>query len=160
MQDTRRAGQPCGEAIMVPSRKRKTVQQAALSALATVVLAGPPQSVSAHHSFGMFDSEKTIVISGQVREFQWVNPHTWIQLVTTTGGRSVEWSIEGRSPNVLSRRGWNRSTLKPGDRIAATIHPLKNGKPGGAIVSIRFADGRVLEADTPDAVDTNEERRR
>jgi hypothetical protein len=123
----------------------------------TLALAAPVTTADAHHSFAMFDKGRKIVVTGQVKEFQWVNPHTWIQLVTVDRGRQVEWSIEGRSPNVLSRRGWARTTLNPGDRISATIYPLKNGKPGGAIISIRFADGRVLDADTPDAVDTNEE---
>lgn len=137
-------------------RFRRTAGLMTLCAV-PLLAAGLPMTAGAHHSFAMFDQERTIVVSGQVREFQWVNPHTWIQLVADQGGQTVEWSIEGRSPNVLSRRGWTRVSLKPGDRIAATIHPLKSGKPGGAIVSIRFADGRVLNADTPEAVDTNEE---
>lgn len=145
--------------IAGPSRKMPAAG-VALALLLPAIVIGAPQAVSAHHSFAMFDNERTIVVTGQIREFQWVNPHTWIQLVTTSGGNTVEWSIEGRSPNVLSRRGWSRTSLKQGERISATIHPLKSGKPGGAIVSIRFADGRVLNADTPEAVDTNEENRR
>lgn len=117
-------------------------------------------SASSHHSFAMFDRDQTIELAGTVREFQWVNPHTWVQLNVVRAGRTVEWSIEGRSPNVLSRRGWNRLTLRPGDRVTLTVHPLKDGRAGGAIVSVRFADGRVLNADTPTAVDTNEEGRR
>ena len=112
---------------------------------------------SAHHSFAMFDSEREIELVGTVREFQWANPHTWVQLDVTANGRATTWSIEGRSPNVLARRGWNRLTLRPGDRVTLTVHPLKDGRPGGAIISVRFADGRVLNADTPTAVDTNEE---
>jgi Family of unknown function (DUF6152) len=112
---------------------------------------------SAHHSFAMFDSEREIDLAGTVREFQWANPHTWVQLDVTANGRATTWSIEGRSPNVLARRGWNRLTLRPGDQVTLTVHPLKDGRPGGAIISVRFADGRVLNADTPTAVDTNEE---
>lgn len=112
---------------------------------------------SAHHSFAMFDGERTIDLAGTVREFQWANPHTWVQLDVTANGRTTTWSIEGRSPNVLARRGWNRLTLRPGDRVTLSVHPLKDGRPGGAITSVRFADGRVLNADTPGAVDTNEE---
>lgn len=126
----------------------------AVAAMGSLVLAGP---ASSHHSFAMFDSERTIELAGTVREFQWANPHTWVQLDVTQSGRNTEWSIEGRSPNVLARRGWNRLTLRPGDRVTLTVHPLKDGRPGGAIVSVRFADGRVLNADTPTAVDTNEE---
>ncbi len=113
--------------------------------------------VQAHHSFAMFDRANPIEIAGTVREFQWVNPHTWIQIDVPSGGGSTEWSIEGRSPNVLARRGWTRNSVRPGDRVTLTIYPLTNGKPGGAIVTVTFADGRVLNADTPTAVDTNEE---
>lgn len=113
--------------------------------------------VSAHHSFAMFDKEHPIKITGEIREFQWVNPHSWVQIVAPWHGKPTEWSIEGRSPNVLSRRGWTRTTLKPGDKVTLTIYPLKNGKPGGAIVEVRFADGKVINADTPTAVDTDEE---
>lgn len=125
--------------------------------LASSLAVAAPNAPQAHHSFGMFDRSRIVELSGTVREFQWVNPHTWIQLSATENGRTFEWSIEGRSPNVLSRRGWTRSTLRPGDQITATIYPLKDGRRGGAIISVRFSDGRVLNADTPTAVDTNEE---
>lgn len=114
-------------------------------------------AASAHHSFSMFDRSHAIEISGTIKEFQWVNPHTWVQIVAPHNGKATEWSIEGRSPNVLGRRGWSRTTLKPGDKVTLTIYPLKSGKPGGAIISVEFADGRTLNADTPTAVDTNEE---
>ena len=128
-----------------------------IAALGLVTLAG---SAQAHHSFAMFDKPRTITLTGTIKEFQWVNPHSWIQINVNQGGRTVEWSIEGRSPNVLSRRGWTRSTLKAGDRVTLTVYPLKNGKPGGAIVRVKFPDGRELNADTPTAVDTAEEGER
>lgn len=128
-----------------------------LAAAAGLLLGLAATPAGAHHSFAMFDSERTIDLVGTVREFQWANPHTWVQLDVTANGRTTVWSIEGRSPNVLARRGWNRLTLRPGDRVTLTVHPLKDGRPGGAITAVRFADGRVLNADTPGAVDTNEE---
>jgi len=126
--------------------------------LTAAYLPGSSGPASAHHSFAMFDRARTIELTGTIREFQWVNPHTWVQLNVARNGRTTEWGIEGRSPNVLSRRGWNRQTLRPGDRVTLTVYPLKDGRPGGAIISVRFADGRVLDADTPSAVDTNEQR--
>jgi uncharacterized protein DUF6152 len=99
----------------------------------------------AHHSANMFDSQKEIVLEGTVKEFQWANPHTWIQLdVADTGGKLVEWSIEGGSPNLVARQGWKRNSFKPGDKVAITIHPMRSGEPGGSFVSAKFADGRVL----------------
>ena len=114
---------------------------------------------SAHHSFDMFDRGNPINISGEVREFQWVNPHTWIQILVTdeASGEVVEWSIEGRSPNALVRRGWTRNTVMPGELLTLTIYPLRNGNPGGAIAIIEKADGTIINADTPGAVDPDEE---
>jgi glycogen debranching enzyme len=118
-----------------------------------------PLSTTAHHSFEMFDRGNPIQISGEIKEFQWVNPHSWIQIYVTdeVTGEAVEWSIEGRSPNVLVRRGWTRNTVLPGEKVTLTIYPLRNGEPGGAIVTVIKEDGTVINADTPTAVDTNEE---
>ncbi len=98
----------------------------------------------AHHSFAMFDNAKSVELEGTVREFQWTNPHSWIQLTVTENGQSVEYSIEGSSPNGLARRGWSRTSLKPGDRVKVTIHPLKDGAKGGSFVKAVKADGSTL----------------
>jgi hypothetical protein len=93
--------------------------------------------VGAHHSFAMFDNEKEMTLEGTIKEFQWTNPHTWTQvLVKDASGKEVEWSIEGGSPNSLSRAGWKRTSIKPGDQATLVIHPLKNGSPGGSLMRI------------------------
>ncbi len=122
--------------------------------MTALAFASPGQ---AHHSFAMFDRDHPVEITGTVREFQWVNPHSWIQITVPRDGKVTEWSVEGRSPNVLARRGWTRKSIQPGDRVTLKIYPLLSGKPGGAVISVRFADGRFLNADTPAAVDTREE---
>lgn len=99
----------------------------------------------AHHSFSMFDSQKEVVLKGTVKEFQWSNPHTWIQLNVTDGsGKTIEWSIEGGSPNLVGRQGWKRNTFKPGDAVEITVHPMRDGQPGGSFVSAVLPDGRKL----------------
>src|SRR4051794_37065694 len=114
--------------------------------LLALLMALSAQPAWAHHSFAMFDRERTIQLTGVIKEFQWVNPHTWVQIVVGSGPKATEWSIEGRSPNVLSRRGWKKSTLKPGDKVTLTVYPLKNGQPGGAIIRIKFPNGQELNA--------------
>jgi hypothetical protein len=90
----------------------------------------------AHHSFAMFDNQKALSLDGTVKDFQWTNPHTWVQLVVRdASGKDSEWSIEGGSPNALARSGWKRTALKPGDRAVLIIHPLKDGTNGGSLVS-------------------------
>ena len=109
--------------------------------LAAAALSGP---AFAHHSFAMFDSQKETVLDGTVREFQWTNPHSWIQLTVMENGQSVEYSIEGGSPNGLARKGWTRNSIKAGDHAKVTIHPLKDGTRGGSFVKAELSDGSTL----------------
>jgi hypothetical protein len=106
--------------------------------LATASARGP-------HSFAQFDMEKTTTITGSVKEFQWTNPHSWIQvMVTDDKGSEVEWSIEMAAPTNLMRQGWKPKTLKPGDKITIVTHPLRDGRPGGSFISGTLADGTKL----------------
>jgi hypothetical protein len=113
--------------------------------VATAVVAMAAASAAlAHHSFAMFDSGRETVLDGTVREFQWTNPHCWIRLTVMENGKPVEYSIESPAPNLLSRAGWSRTSLKPGDRAKITIQPLRDGSKGGSFVRGRLADGRTL----------------
>jgi hypothetical protein len=93
-------------------------------------------AASAHHSFAMFDQAQTKTLVGTVKEVQWTNPHIWVQVLVpdAKGGPPQEWSIEGGSPNGLSRQGWRRTSIKGGDAIEITIHPLKDGTNGGSMM--------------------------
>ncbi len=111
-------------------------------AMAAALLAAP---ALAHHSGAMFDATKTVTLDGTVKEFQWTNPHSWLQMVVPDGtGAPKEWSLELVSLNVLSHNGWKPTTLKPGDKIEVTMHPLKNGDPGGMGVAVTFPDGHTM----------------
>ena len=108
-------------------------------------LAALPLPLGAHHSFAGFDMDSNVTITGTVKEFQWVNPHSWIQIMVPGGsGPSVEWSIETSAPSSLLRRCWKPRTLKPGDRITIVMHLMRDGQHGGAFVSGELEDGTVL----------------
>ena len=109
---------------------------------AAAILAAVP--VSAHHSFAMFDRQAEQWIEGTVTEFQWSNPHTFIQVGVQQNGRNVVWSLEGGSPNILSRNGWRRTALRSGERVRVLIYPLRNGEPGGSFIEVHKEDGTVL----------------
>jgi hypothetical protein len=115
------------------------------SAFAAAAFALVALPAIAHHSFAMFDMKKDVVVTGQVKDFQWTNPHIWIQLVSQDAqGKAIEWSIEGNSPSVLARQGWTKRSLKVGDTITITMHPLKDGSMGGDLVKAVLADGKVV----------------
>ena len=114
-----------------------------LAAALAVVAAGVP--AQAHHSFAMFDSSKKVTVSGTVKQFQWTNPHAYIQLVAKNdAGQDVEWSMEMGAPMYLYARGWRPSTLKAGQRVTITINPLRNGRPGGVVRDVTGADGKAI----------------
>jgi hypothetical protein len=100
----------------------------------------------AHHSTTAYDHSKTIVLNGTVKEFQWTNPHSWVQLlVVDTQGKTTEWSVETGSPNLNMRHGWTRTTLKPGDKVTVTIYPHRDGGAHGSLAFATLADGRILD---------------
>jgi hypothetical protein len=121
----------------------KTKTWRGLGAAVLLVAAGAT-SASAHHSFALFDAQKNVTLEGEVKQFQWTNPHTWIQLmVVDAAGKAAEWSIEGSSAATMSRQGWSRMALKPVDRATVVIHPLKDGTRGGSLVSATV-NGQVI----------------
>ena len=124
-----------------------TRRLAVLLTAGLLVLTAAP--ILAHHSFAMFDRDHQIDLEGVVKEFRFVNPHTFIYLVVTQDdGNTVTWSLEGQSPAALVRNGWTSKTLKAGDELKMRIAPLRSGAPAGAWApnQISFRDGRALDA--------------
>jgi hypothetical protein len=114
-------------------------------ALVMSVLVIVSMTLSAHHSFAAFDRTKQVTLTGVVKEVQWSNPHTWIQVLVTDGkGKQTEWGFECGSPNMMSRTGWTRSTLKRGDQVTVVANPLKDGRPNAALIRVMLPDGRTL----------------
>lgn len=115
----------------------------ALLAAFSLLAAG---SALAHHSFAMFDRSKEMTLVGTVHEFQWTNPHSFIEVdVPNANGGVDKWSLECNSPNNLTRQGWHSDSLKPGDKITVVLWPLRSGEKGGLFISLKFPDGRVLD---------------
>ena len=102
--------------------------------------------VFAHHSFAMFDmTQKVTLAGGTVTEFQWTNPHAYIEIdVPDDKGAVKHWSIEMGSPSILKASGWKFSDLKKGDKPTLIVNPLKTGQSGGFLFQITLPDGRKL----------------
>ena len=117
--------------------------------VAASLLAPVSITAFAHHSFAMFDQDKETKLVGTIKEVQWTNPHIWVQvMVSDASGKAVEWSIEGGSPNGLSKQGWKRTSIKAGDKVEMTIHPLKNGEKGGSLMRVSV-DGKPIGSGRP-----------
>ena len=99
----------------------------------------------AHHSFAMFDREKSVTLTGVVKEFEWTNPHVWIHMmVPDSTGKLVEWSFEMQAIAQDTAGGWRADSVKPGDKVSIDFHPLKDGTRGGQLVAATLADGKRL----------------
>jgi hypothetical protein len=105
----------------------------------------PAATVLGHHSPVMFDQSQPRTMTGTVREFQWTNPHSYIQLVVKNEqGQDEEWSLEMGASVYLYNLGWRPSTLKAGDTLTVTIAPLRKGGPGGLLLKAATADGKQI----------------
>ena len=116
-----------------------------LCALLGLALAATTSPAAAHHSFSMFDQTKDVTLKGVVKEFQWTNPHAWLQVkIVNTAGADEEWGVEMISPSVLARTGWKRNSLKPGDEVTVTINPVRNGTHFGSLVRVVDKAGQPI----------------
>jgi hypothetical protein len=105
--------------------------------------------VYAHHGAAMFDMERLITLKGTVTAFDWINPHSMIYIdAKDENGNFQKWTVEIRGgPSVLTRAGWNRDTLKPGDQVTCIGHPAKSGTNNMRLAKIVLANGQELNPD-------------
>lgn len=125
------------------------MKTAAMLIVAPAGSLGLTSAVHAHHSFAMYDNSKDVALDGIVKDWRWANPHGGITLVVMQNGKPVEYAIELSSLNVMSRQGWNRKSLKVGDRLKVIMHPLKDGSNGGSFAKAVKADGTILQSPAP-----------
>jgi len=126
-------------------RARKGPSIALLTVAAVAVFAVPPAAL-AHHSFAMFDANQSLSTTATVKEFQWGSPHTWLELLVLSEDKTEKpLSLELTTISGLMRNGWKPGTLKPGDRVTVTYHPMRDGTPAGQLVQAVTEDGRTLK---------------
>ena len=124
------------------NKSQRIVVTALVAVACAIALAAPS---FAHHSFAAFDMTAQKNVTGVVKKVEWTNPHIFIWVdVTNEKGVAETYGFEGMSPNYLSRRGWDKNTLKPGDKIAVTFNPFKAAYDhGGMFVSTKIG-GKTL----------------
>jgi hypothetical protein len=127
---------------------------ASLSAVLVTAFAVP---AIAHHSFAMFDAQKTLTLQGTVKELEWTNPHAWLRIMVDDAklGRPVLWAFEMSSPGRLVTMGMRADSVHPGDKVSVTFHPMRDGSRGGQFMQATLPNGQnVVRAN---ARDENEE---
>ena len=120
----------------------RSVAVAALAAPLALAAAALPSY--AHHSFAMFDMNKSIQLTGTLKDVSWANPHTaMIVMVPGDGGQAAEWHFESGPPAFMLRAGLKRDDLSSriGSKVTITFHPLKDGRTGGSLQAVKFEDG-------------------
>jgi hypothetical protein len=113
---------------------------AAAAALGAMTAVAVP--AVAHHSTAMFEwGSSTEMKNVTVEKWVWTNPHTFLYVKDANGQR---WAFEGMSPNHLSRAGWSKRSLAPGEKIDLTYYKLRDGRHGGFNVTVTRANGTKL----------------
>jgi hypothetical protein len=112
---------------------------AGLVAVLSFGAAAPP--VFAHHSFGLFDMSKTAEVEGTIIKLEWSNPHCWLFLASgPSDTEAVNYGFEMTSVGEMTRRGWTKISVKPGDKVKVTFHPVRDGRPAGYMMSVMMTD--------------------
>ncbi len=112
------------------------------------VLSLPTGIALAHHSYAMFDTARTLNVTGTVAKLEWMNPHAflWVYVPSPTKPGTYDlWGFENGSPSVLQGHGWTKDVLKAGDKIAVEYWPLRDGTIGGHCERVTLTDGRVFQ---------------
>jgi hypothetical protein len=113
--------------------------------IAGAIAIGLVAPVAAHHSHAMFDHTKQSSVTGTVTSFDYRNPHVGLYLDVENAGKKVNYWVEMSNVQNMIRRGIGHGTFKPGDKVTVTLHPLKDGRPGGNYIKVVAADGKTYE---------------
>ena len=119
------------------------IKSTTLTVLAAVVLGS---TVSAHHSDAGVDMTSIVAFEGTVKQFVWTNPHAYFVVESQQGGKVVQWEVQMGATNILSRRGWSRTTLLPGDKVTVRAHPAQDGRNYSILESVDKVGGLQLAA--------------
>jgi hypothetical protein len=117
--------------------------RAIASSIAAAILLSAAPGIS-HHSNSAYQVDQVTSVTGIVKEWKWSNPHTWLYLTVEEKGEKVEWALEGRAPGILGRAGWDRTILKPGEKVTVHMSRAKDGTRVGIIARVDKEDGTIL----------------
>lgn len=106
-----------------------------------------PSSVLAHHGQASYEPGKTLTLQGTVADWIWANPHCHLHMdVKDASGAVTRWVLETQNPVSMSKGGWTRRSMAPGDVVTVTFQPVRSGAPLGLIRNLVLASGQTLGA--------------
>ena len=101
--------------------------------------------VAAHHSGAAFDRDRSVQVSGTVAEVEWTSPHARLKVAALDEkGAKVTWDFELPSAVTLTRRGWTKTALKPGDAVTVTGAPARDHPLIAIATGVIDKDGKRL----------------
>lgn len=119
------------------------VTSIALAAATAALLAIPAW---AHHSHANYNTNEFTTVSGTITEVVWTNPHVWLYMeVANAQGRPQMWAMEGGSVTSLMRGGWQRNSIKPGDKISVRCNRLRDGSEGCLLGYVTNINGTAMD---------------
>jgi hypothetical protein len=129
-------------------RRRRRLQYVCL----ILIVIGGGSGAFAHHSFAVYDHNRTLNLKGTVSKFQWTNPHAYLEIdVKEADGTMKHYTLECTSINMMQRLGWRSNMIKAGDEVKTVFAPLLSGQPGGLLLEITLANGEKRELGVPAA---------
>ncbi len=125
----------------------KTILAALVMALGLSAMSGP---LVAHHGASGYDNTKLTILKATITEFVWMNPHSQVKFDTVDEkGVATHWNIEAPPPTMLTERGWNKASLKPGWVVTMHFNAAMNGTPVGIMRKAVLPNGEDLWAYPP-----------
>ena len=120
------------------------IKIATLVVMLTLFITAPPGF--AHHSDVAYERTSIELKTATIVKVAWINPHAVVACdVKDTTGKVSRWTLEMGSPSAMTRVGWDRNSLSPGDVVKIDVNPAKNGTRFGRLLRVTRADGKMLK---------------
>ena len=114
--------------------------------VALSALLAAPAPLVAHHGAATFDTAMELTLKGTVTEWLWFNPHCFLKFdVKDESGKVTNWAVESGNPTDMTKRGWGRTSFKPGEEVTVKLQPSKTGQPVGRIMAVTSASGKTFQ---------------
>ena len=145
------------KAVEPPFQFNRNGKGSRMTFFAVTLMLGFGGMAAAHHSNAAYDLDHPQTMQGTVKTVNWTNPHITFVIDadgdTKDGEAATSWVFEVSSPGVLTRSGWTKRSLQPGDHAVFYYAPLRDGTPGGFLMKVTLPSGQELSYSlTPPAV--------